>query len=394
MEKSNGLPPFHGLQQAYRTAYLVAGYIRETLSEEERSELDDWIVADEENMRLFGELTDENNIARSLAAFEQMQVEQDLIKVKKGLSFRHRPKVNRAWQYAIAASVIISAGVFFLYTTQSKVNNEKTVSIVQSTDIMPGATTAHLTLEDGKVIVLGDILQDSIINGNVKVSGGEVIYEGTGVTSSTMVYHTLTIPRKGKFKVLLPDGSKVWLNAESSIRYPVAFSDTERRVFVTGESYFEVAKDKAKPFRVVAGDMTVEALGTQFNINAYPNEPFFTTTLAEGSVLVSNPFNENILKPGQQAQVKDKAFTIIKVNPREVNGWINDEFVFVNTPLDAIMRQVERWYDAEVIYENKIAVHLNARIERGVPVSKLLKFLEATGHVHFKVEGKKIKVTE
>lgn len=395
MDKTNGTHTTKDLKQAYRTSYLIAGFIRHSLTEAERSELDDWIVASEDNMRFFGKVTDENSIAASLAAFEKMKVEEELLDTKKHLQFNEASKVNRLWQYAIAASIIIAVSIYINVSKFNKKKKDKEIIAVQTTDINPGSDKATLTLENGKVIELGNLVHDTNFNGQVNIlkQKGEIIYSSTA-PSSEPIYHTLSIPRKGHYKLTLPDGTNVWLNAESSIRYPVAFSANERKVFVTGETFFEVAKDKDKPFRVVARDMTVEALGTKFNINAYTNEPYMATTLEEGSVLVTKGKDENILKPGQQAQVYTDHFTILPVNTKEVCGWKSNEFVFVNTPLEVILRQVERWYDAEVVYEDKINVHLNASIERDVKVSKLLEILQATGHVKFEVDGKKIKVSE
>ncbi len=387
MEKANGHMPAAALKEAYRTAYLVAGHINATLNEEEREELDNWINASDANMRLFGELTDEKNIETSLAAYKNMQVEEDLQKTKRQIHFKTK---TRFWQYAVAASVIIALSIY-IYMTQFQ--KDKPEIIAEVTDINPGTDKATLTLDNGTVIQLDQLANDTSITGQARIlqNEGTIIYDGKS-GGSELVYHTLRIPRKGHYQLQLPDGTKVWLNAESSIQYPVAFNGNERKVKVTGETYFEVAKDAGKPFKVEVGDMTVEALGTQFNINAYEDEPFVTTTLAEGSVLVTKGSTENILRPGQQAQVKDGIFKVTNADAAAVAAWKNNEFKFSDTPLDMILRQVARWYDAEIVYEDKIVAHLNARIDRNVPVSKLLYLLEQTGHVHFEVEGNTIKV--
>lgn len=182
------------------------------------------------------------------------------------------------------------------------------------------------------------------------------------------------------------------MNAASSIRYPVAFNGAERKVYVTGEAYFEVAKDKTKPFRVVADDMLVEALGTAFNINAYGDEPVMSATLVEGSILVTKGAAENVLKPGQQAKLSGNEMSVVNVKADEVIAWKNNQFKFNDLPLDAIMRQVARWYDAEIVYEQKTSDHFNAEVSRDVPVSKLLHILELTNRAHFKIEGNKIIV--
>ena len=378
------------LKQAYHTAYLIAGFLRQTLTEEEKHELDEWILASDENMILFEKMTDEKNVAQAAEWFRKMNVEKGLAETKSKISVR---KPQRFWQYAVAASVIvaIAAGIYFFQNLTSQKNTSAV--IVQKQDIMPGLNKATLTLGDGKIIELGKSGDDTTINGRVKVlrKDGQIIYEPT-VADNEIVYNTLTVPRKGQYKLVLPDGSKVWLNSESSIKYPVSFPDKERKVFITGEAFFEVAKDKTKPFRVVAGEVAVEALGTQFNVNAYTNEPFLSATLIEGSIRVSKGSEVKILKPSQQAQLTNAEFRIVDTDNDDATAWKNNQFKFTNTSIDEIMKQAARWYDADIVYKDNVILHLNATIGRDVPVSKLLNILEATNQVHFKIEGKKIIV--
>ena len=392
MENSQKQGGAKDLKQAYRTAYLIAGFLKRTLTEAEKVELDEWILASDENMILFEKMTDEKNIAQANLWFNKMNIAEELQKTKLKINTK---KPVRFWKYTMAAAVLAAVIIgIYLYQNSAKNNNEKPTIAVKKQDIMPGSNLATLTLDNGKVIELGSNGADTTINGQVKVlrKDGQLIYDPGQATANEIVYHTLNVPRKGQYKVTLPDGSKVWLNSESSIRYPASFSEKERKVFVTGESFFEVAKDKDKPFRVVSGDITIEALGTQFNVNSYNNEPFFSTTLVEGSVLVTKGTAENILKPGQQAQLTASDFQIVSANTDEVVAWKNNQFKFKDTPLDAIMRQIERWYDADVEYKDQVTLHMNATIGRDVPVSELLKIFEETNQVHFKIEGKKIKV--
>jgi ferric-dicitrate binding protein FerR (iron transport regulator) len=387
--------PNYSDQEAQRVARLIAGFIRGTLSRNEQLELDEWVAASDENMQLFERLTDEKNIEAATKWMETIETEKALEKKKEKMVF-NKAATRRIWlrllPYAVAASVIIVFGLLYF---KPFADNASTPGIVNENkvDILPGSDRATLTLEDGKVIVLDSKGSDTSINNQVRIlqQQGEVVYNDQ-TTDNRMAYHTLTIPRKGQYKLTLPDGTKVWLNAESSIRYPVSFSGNERKVFVTGETYFEVAKDKSKPFRAVVDDVMVEALGTRFNINAYPNEPFMSATLVEGSVLVSNGKTDNILKPGQQAQLSATGFSISNVEAGDVIAWKDNQFKFVNMPLDIIMRQVERWYDAEIVYESHPTDHFNAEISRDVPVSKLLNYLELTNRVHFKIENRKIIV--
>jgi transmembrane sensor len=379
-----------GLKQAYRTAYLVAGFIRESLNSEEKKELDDWIKASDENMRLFDELTDEKNLKQSLEWYDRIDTETALKQSREKIRFAG--KTIRLWQYSVAASLILAVGILFYWKPWSRASTTTPI-ISQSTDIPPAGGRATLTLENGLVLTIGS--KDTIINRQIKIiqDKSEIMYSQQ-TSSASLVYHTLTVPRKGHYKLLLPDGTIVWLNAESSIRYPVAFGDNERKVYVTGETYFEVAKDKARPFRVVSDDISIEALGTKFNVNAYPNEPYTAATLVEGSILVTKGSTENILKPGQQAQLRETGFDIVAVETKDVIAWKNNQFRFINAPLESIMRQVERWYDAEVVYEDQLALHLNATIGRDVPVSKLLHVLSETEQVHFRIDGKTIIVSK
>lgn len=346
--------------------------------------------ANDENMVLFEKMTDEKNIAQAKVWFKKMNVEQELSEFKKKIAAR---RTVRFWQYAVASVVVILLGVGIYFFQRASNRKEKQTIATQKQDIMPGSDKATLTLDNGRVIELGNEGADTTINDRIKIlrKNGELIYSQEAPMTK-VAYHTLRVPRKGQYKLVLPDGTKVWLNSESSIRYPAVFPGKERRVFVTGETFFEVAKDKSKPFRVVAGDVTVEALGTQFNVNAYNNEPFVAATLVEGSVMITKGSQENIIKPGQQAQLSENNFEIVNVETDDVIAWKNNQFKFTKTPIDVIMRQIERWYDADVVFQDKVDLHLNATIDRDVPVSKLLHILEETRQVHFKIEGRKIIV--
>lgn len=380
------------LQQAYRVSYLIAGHIRGTLSEEEATELDEWINASRANMELFGDLTDEKNIQATLARYEQQNTEAALARVKERAGITRKGRLSSLLPYMVAASLLLLVLLGIRYFRPGAAPRNESPMLVQQ-DLNPGSPQATLTLENGDIIALGtgtDRLLRPFIR--VEEKGTQLVYDAD--ISRPSAYHTLSIPRKGHYRLVLSDGTTVWLNAASTIRFPAQFPDGERKVFITGEAYFDVAKDAKKPFRVVAGGVQVEALGTQFNVNAYPDEPAVTATLVEGSVLVSAGANENLLQPGQQALVSADQFTVGPADLHLVSGWKNEEFVFVNTPLDALLRQVQRWYDAEVVFKEPVSLHLNARISRAVPLSSLLRLLEATEHVHFEVKGQTIYVSK
>lgn len=380
------------LQQAYRVSYLIAGHIRGTLSEEEATELDEWINESRANMELFGDLTDEKNIQATLARYEQQNTEAALARVKERAGITRKGRLSSLLPYMVAASLLLLVLLGIRYFRPGAAPRNESPMLVQQ-DLTPGSPQATLTLENGDIIALGtgtDRLLRPFIR--VEEKGTQLVYDAD--ISRPSAYHTLTIPRKGHYRLVLSDGTTVWLNAASTIRFPAQFPDGERKVFITGEAYFDVAKDAKKPFRVVSGGVQVEALGTQFNVNAYPDEPAVTATLVEGSVLVSAGANENLLQPGQQALVSADGFTVGPADLHMASGWKNEEFVFVNTPLDALLRQVQRWYDADVVFKEPVSLHLNARISRAVPLSSLLRLLEATEHVHFEVKGQTIYVSK
>ncbi len=376
------------LLQANRTGYLVAGFIRQTLTTEEKEELDDWITASDENMRLFGELTDEKNIAASLEDYDKIDVEDALLKLKMRIKDRRSSK--RFWQYSIAASLILLAGLtllFLKYRKQDKANG----AVVLTNDIAPGAGKASLMLADGTVVVLGG--KDTTIQSSINVSASLNQISYIGLEQSPEDYHTLSIPKKGHFSIVLDDGTKVWLNSESSIRFPTTFSATQRMVYTTGETFFDVAKDPTRPFRVVAGDMLVQAVGTQFNVNVYEDEPAKAATLVEGKVKVFVPGDSVLLSHGEQGLVTGSRISKRNVEVATETAWKNNQFRFRNTELTVIMRQLSRWYDAKIEYKEPVEVNLNATIDRTEPVSKVLALLQATGEVKFEIKDSKIIVS-
>jgi ferric-dicitrate binding protein FerR (iron transport regulator) len=203
----------------------------------------------------------------------------------------------------------------------------------------------------------------------------------------------MTTPRGGEYQLTLPDGSHVWLNAESSITYPTAFNDNERKVSITGEAYFEVAKDKTKPFKVGIGIATIEVLGTHFNVNTYKEEPTNNVTLLEGSVRIKSVHTSLVLKPGQQGQLSDRGLSLT-ANPdlEQVMAWKNGMFLMSNTDLSAIMRQVSRWYDVDVFFEtNPTHEKFGGGISRNLPLSEILDLLKNAG-VSFRLDGRKLYV--
>jgi ferric-dicitrate binding protein FerR (iron transport regulator) len=212
--------------------------------------------------------------------------------------------------------------------------------------------------------------------------------------SSEVLYNTISTPRGGQYELMLSDGSKVWLNAASSLRFSASFVGKERKVELLGEAYFEVAKNAAMPFKVKVHGMEVEVLGTHFNINSYDNESMIRTTLLEGSVKINKNNSSSLLKPGQQAQM-NKAGEIKIINNVDVEeaiAWKEGKFQFDKADIHDIMRQLARWYDVDVEYKGTVSSHFGGTISRDVNLSQVLNMLHLTGEVNFQIQDKKVLV--
>lgn len=388
-------------KQALRIAYLIAGFIRKTLTKSEHDELDAWVEASDENMKLFEDLTDEKNVEENLRWMDGLNTEAQLTKVKQGLAFNPTSKKTRSrrlWTYSLAAAalVIVLALSIIRYMSPSK-NNDPAVATVDFPNILPQMNSTTLQLGDGTVIDLAsrDVGEIKEADGANKAGDAQLSYEGQG-SHVAMTYHTLITSVGGQYQLQLSDGTKVWLNASSSLKYPVSFPGAERVVELSGEGYFEVAKDAGKPFRVkLAKDEEVRVLGTHFNVSNYSDDAQRKITLLEGSVEVAYKNRKQLLVPGQQATIAEAGLIMSTPgNMEEVVGWKNGLFVFNDADIKTIMKQVKRWYDVDVVYKDEVGHYFNATISRNEPLSKLLRLLELTGKIHFKIENKTIYVLQ
>lgn len=302
------------------------------------------------------------------------------------------------WKMIAASVIMILAVGSFFYFGKHKLPG--LASNQQTKEIKPGGNNAVLILGDGSEINLNNIKNGEVaMQAGIKVekrADGQLIYTivKNTETGNKGLFNTIQTPIGGQYRINLPDGSLVWLNAASSLRYPITFSSDERKVELTGEAYFEIAKDKSKPFRVVSNQQTVEVLGTHFNINSYEDEDNTKTTLLEGSVKIFAGANKEtvVLTPGQQSQVKAHSINVKDVEASEAAAWKDGYFVFNAESIPSAMRKIARWYDLEITYEGDINQDLAGSVSRFTNVSEVLKTLELTGLVHFKIDGRKVKV--
>ncbi|MFX1706681.1 FecR family protein [Chitinophaga ginsengisegetis] len=313
---------------------------------------------------------------------------------------------RRLWYLSAAASVLLIVGfATYFYYTQIHRSTRPAVIARDVKDIGPGGNKAILTLANGDKVVLeeaknGLISQQGNTSVNKTGSGSLLYNKEAGSTAASIVYNTLSTPYGGQYQMTLQDGTKVWLNAGSSLRFPASFPGNERNVILTGEAYFEVAKDNARPFFVTvnAGSgapMTVRVLGTHFNINAYPDEQHNIVTLLEGAVKVGCGQANALLAPGKEA-ILNRTSGKINIKDGDTEGavaWKNGYFLFENEKIESIMRQISRWYDVEVSYQGDVSGKaIGGSLSRSKNVSEVLNMLELTGTVHFKINGRRITV--
>lgn len=296
----------------------------------------------------------------------------------------------------IAAVIALTAvGVYFFNDQNTRPQNLVTVT----QDVAPGKIGATLTLANGKKIRLseaadGEIAREAGIRVS-KTAGGQLLYEVAEGPGEPGKYNKLTTAKGETYVVTLPDQSRVWMNAASSLTYTASLNEPERRVKLEGEAYFEVTEDKTRPFIVETGSQKVEVLGTHFNINAYTDEEKVTTTLLQGSVKVSGKPGYKMLKPGDQSSLNPNSISVARVDTERAIAWKNNKFLFENDDIQYIMRMIARWYDVDVVYTGEMPTEkFGGGVSRFDHVSQVLKILQSTGGAQFKIEGRKILVSK
>lgn len=401
---SNSLPDKYFLE-------LAEKWLNQTITEDELGELEQWYQQNQDNPV---------EIPYNFASSEQEHRERILSAIKQKATIQivepqstHRLAAiaTRRLQfikYAAAAAVLVlvSTSLYLLYTGKYK-NEDRQQNVAKiREDILPPKQGAILTLSNGKQIVLDSAIGNIAHEGGVSVvnKDGSVIYNKSKarILKDEIVYNTISTPKGRQYHLTLHDGSTVWLNAASSVRFPAVFTGRERIVEITGEVYFDVVHDDARPFIVHVSSpegigMQVEVLGTHFNINSYNDDGYAKTTLLDGKVRVTSSGNIAVLKPGQQAEVDQSANQPIRIlndiDLEEVMAWKNGIFHFNNANIRSIMKQVERWYDVDIVYEVPVDnLDFSGHVGKKGNVSHILKIMELTGLVHFEIKGRTITV--
>lgn len=304
------------------------------------------------------------------------------------------------WWAAASVTIVISVAAYFILTpVRKKETTTQTITRIYKNDVAPGGNKAMLTLSNGATIILDSAHIGKLADqGNakvVKLDSGKIAYTAAAAKSNEVVYNTLTTPKGGQYQLELPDHSRVWLNAASSIRYPTAFTGRSREVEITGEAYFEVRHDGAKPFVVTKNQVSVTVIGTHFNVSAYDDDENIKVTLLEGAVKVAQHNNNpTTIKPGEQAMVTNNGSIAVlrDVDTDLVMAWKNGKFSFDNTSLETILKEFSRWYDVKVVYEGKIPERKFFGImNRSSSLVTVLGALQAN-NIGFELEGRTLKV--
>jgi len=408
MEKSNE-----------RVRYLIIQHLKGELTIHEQLELQEWVNASNDHRETFDQLSDPDRLKQELKEYSEARTNiWDKIDAGiKATPFIEGPARSpiptiypirrRLGIYTAAAASllgIIIIGYFWL-RPRSASSEARPVSVpVAARDVAPGGDKATLTLANGSTIVL-----ENAANGSLTRQGSAQVVKDKSSLSYTVaasgqkqapaaavVYNTLTTPRAGQFQLVLPDGTKVWLNNASSLRYPTSFSGATREVQLTGEAYFEVAKNSTQPFLAKVPNATIHVLGTSFNIMAYADEPAIKTTLLTGKVSINSATRQSILSPGEQGVLDDDGIiTIAKnIDTDEVIAWQRGFFNFTGASLNDVLRQLARWYDVEVVYATASPPKytFDGEIGRNLSLTTILKHLERKD-VHFQLEGKRLIVS-
>lgn len=373
---------------------LAHRFLSGAATEKEIALLHEWYdTADQEEIELVftREPETEEDVRRRILAGVQSRIEQEpVVQVRR---------IGRYARWVAAASVVIALGLAGEYFWPGHAAHQPApvaTAAKPQNDLPPGSNKAQLLLGDGSVVDLANATNGVIKDkGGVRINKqeGKLIYDASKQDAVSET-NTIQTPRGGQYQIVLPDGTKVWLNAASSLSYPTAFSGKDRQVRLKGEAYFEVAGDKNKPFSVSVDGLQVDVLGTHFDVMAYDDERAINTTLLEGSVKVTKGSSSHLLTEGQEVSL-DRSSESFKVRDADADAaiaWKNGFFQFGGVPIETVMRQLARWYDVDVEYQGQILSHFRGSVSRGANVSEVFKMLELTGAVHFRIEGKKIIV--
>jgi ferric-dicitrate binding protein FerR (iron transport regulator) len=403
----------HQIEKGSHIASLIVRNMQDKLTTDERQELDAWLLEHGDNFLLYEELMDEDKLGNDLNEMYTYDHNQAYERLAQRIA-PAPPEVAgkrlyfRVGWYMVAAVLLLVAGGITYFALLNKAGKPvPSVSVVvaqkKSPGVQPDSKKAVLILADGSTVVLNEMKDGNIAQqGNVVVhknQNGQLEYKLSGLPANTTSLNTLRTPRGGEYQVVLEDGTRIWLNAASTLQFPIHFNTNDRRVALTGEAYFEVASVLApktghkKSFIVNVANMEVQAIGTSFNISAYREDDRSQTTVVEGLVKVNRNNKSNLLTPGKKLIASDSTMTVEDADVKQETAWKSGEFVFRNTSLKMVMNELARWYDMDVVYDAGVpSLHYSGEIQREQDVTKALQMLEYTGGVAFTISKRIITV--
>lgn len=383
----------------YEIAALILAYLRNEIDDEGRKKLDSWLNESASHKVLLARVQDEELQMEDIRKILSYDANKAWMEVTQKAARRRSKKLGMI--YRVAASVVVVLGVSLaLWMNQNKkVNMKKVVEVVQVAEIVPGRPMATLTVASGAVYQLDTLNNVALSSALAANNGKEVIFmDIQGRDSLVEVqYNKIEIPRGGEYKITLSDGTRVHLNAQTELRFPESFANSDRRVvYLSGEAYFEVAKNATKPFIVCCKNYNVKVLGTSFNVNDYEDESDSKTTLASGKVEIDMNGRQTVLKPGQQAVIKAGRVNVKEVDVEVYTTWMHENFRFQSETVEEIMKKLARWYNIDVVYlsESVKNYHFTGYLPRYANISGVLDLLSLTTKIKFDLKGKTITVME
>ncbi len=383
------------MEQSEKICQWVMAFLNGGMKEEEKRQLEEWLEQDVRNRAWFENYVKKERLSQSLRLYTSFHTSVQWKKLERRLEIKSgRLQLRRRLVYAAVLTLLLTGGATFLWFQSNEPEPLRTVVLDRGM-----RNQAVLVAESGEQIVLNGIKDTCLLVGksgllNINAQGNLVYRTDSSGARRPDCWHTIRIPQGGEYKLILDDGTQVWLNSASEFSFPVQFSGLERKVKLKGEAYFQVTEDKEIPFIVDLGKQEVKVLGTSFNVMAYPDESCIYTTLLNGSVLVTEGTNQEMLIPGEQAVFDGQQFIVRKVNANLYCSWIRDRFVFASENLETVTRKLERWYDVQFFFagESLKAELFTGSIPKYTELSKVLKMLEMTTSIRFTQKGQTVVV--
>lgn len=379
----------------YDIAAIILAYLRDEVDEEGLRELNVWLEESDSHKALFARIQDEKMQYEDIQKILSYDAGGAWQVVQQKAARRRRKRLTRVYRVAVSVVIIFGVAIAFLLREEATT----VVPVVKVEEITPGRSMAKLTVASGDVYHLDSLHQVDLITSLAENNGKEVVFIDRQLEEGEreIKYNKVEIPRGGEYQIVLGDGTRVYLNAQTELRFPESFASSEQRlVYLSGEAYFEVTKDPSKPFIVQCKDYAVKVLGTSFNVNSYEGDETSKTTLATGKVEIDMDGKQTILNPGQQAIIKNGEVNVKEVDVEVYTTWMFDNFRFQSESIQEIMTKLSSWYAIDVFYMNESVrnYHFTGYLPRYAKIADVLELLSLTTNIKFDVEGKTVIVME